>query len=93
MLRQMRTAILSVLVMAIVFGLIFPFVITAIAQVAFHHQANGSLITNGGKVIGSEIIGQNFTGPGYFRPRPPPPAAVMMPPIPEPRTLDPRAIS
>jgi len=70
MLRQLRPAIVSVLVMAIVFGFIFPSVITVIAQVAFHHQANGSLITKNGKVIGSELIGQNFTGARYFHPRP-----------------------
>lgn len=70
MLRQLRPAIMSVLVIAIVFGFVFPFVITAIAQVVFHHQANGSLIAKGGKVIGSDIIGQNFTGPRYFHPRP-----------------------
>lgn len=70
MLRQLRTAILSVLVMAVLCGFVFPLVITAIAQGAFRHQANGSLIEKGGKAIGSEIIGQNFTGPGYFHPRP-----------------------
>lgn len=70
MIRQLRPAIMSVLVMAIVFGLMFPAVITAVAQAAFHHQANGSLITKNGQVIGSELIGQNFSGPGYFHPRP-----------------------
>jgi K+-transporting ATPase ATPase C chain len=70
MLRQLKPAIMSVLVMTIVFGLLFPGVITAIAQVAFHRQANGSLIEKGGKVIGSELIGQNFTAPKYFHPRP-----------------------
>jgi K+-transporting ATPase ATPase C chain len=70
MLRQLRPAIISVLVMMVVFGLLFPLAITAIAQVAFRHQANGSLIVIGGKVVGSELIGQSFARPGYFHPRP-----------------------
>ena len=70
MIRQIRPAIITILVMTVVFGFLFPFVITVIAQVAFHHQANGSLITVNGKAIGSELIGQNFSSPGYFHPRP-----------------------
>jgi potassium-transporting ATPase KdpC subunit len=70
MFRQMRPAIMSVLVMTVVFGLLFPLAITAVAQAAFRHQANGSLIEQGGKVVGSELIGQNFSAPGYFHPRP-----------------------
>jgi len=70
MFGQMRPAIMSVLVMTVVFGLLFPLAITAVAQVAFRHQANGSLIEQGGKVVGSELIGQGFSAPGYFHPRP-----------------------
>jgi potassium-transporting ATPase KdpC subunit len=70
MFGQMRPAIMSVLVMTVVFGLLFPLAITAVAQVAFRHQANGSLIERGGKVVGSELIGQSFSAPGYFHPRP-----------------------
>lgn len=70
MFKQLRPAIMSVLVITLVFGFLFPFVITAVAQVAFRHQANGSLIEQGGKIVGSELIGQPFTKPQYFHPRP-----------------------
>jgi potassium-transporting ATPase KdpC subunit len=56
--------------MMILLGVIYPLAITGISQLIFPHQANGSLVTVGGKVIGSEIIGQNFTKPEYFQPRP-----------------------
>lgn len=68
--KHLRPAILLTLFFILVTGLAFPVVITGIAQVAFPHQANGSLVTQSGKVIGSEIIGQNFARREYFHPRP-----------------------
>jgi K+-transporting ATPase ATPase C chain len=54
----------------VLLGVVYPLSVTGICQVFFPHQANGSLITVGGKVIGSELIGQNFSKPEYFQPRP-----------------------
>jgi K+-transporting ATPase ATPase C chain len=70
MLQHIKTSILIVIVIAVLFGFVFPMVITGIARVAFPAQAAGSLIDRDGKVIGSHLIGQNFTAPGYFHPRP-----------------------
>ena len=56
--------------MTVVFGIVYPLAMTAICQALFPYKANGSLITTGGKVIGSELIGQDFTRPEYFHPRP-----------------------
>ena len=56
--------------LTILAGVIYPLAITGISQIAFPHRANGSLVMEGNRVIGSELIGQNFTKPQYFHPRP-----------------------
>ena len=63
-------AIWFTLVTTLMFGLLYPLGITGLAQALFHDRANGQLIEKNGKVIGSRIIGQAFTGPGYFHSRP-----------------------
>lgn len=68
--KNLITAVLMTVVTTILFGLLFPLVITGLAQVLFPRQANGELLTSGGKVVGSRLIGQVFSSSRYFHSRP-----------------------
>ncbi len=68
--KQILPAFRATLLITVVTGLLYPAVVTGISQVLFRDQANGSLVTKDGKVVGSSLIGQNFAKPEYFHPRP-----------------------
>jgi potassium-transporting ATPase KdpC subunit len=68
--KQLWPAVAMTLVLCVITGLIYPGVVTGLAQVLFPRQANGSLVTVDGRVVGSALIGQPFTQPYYFHPRP-----------------------
>ena len=70
MLREIRPAIVFVVALTVITGLLYPFAMTGIAGVVFPYQAQGSLIERDGKVVGSALIGQDFTSAGYFHGRP-----------------------
>ncbi len=63
---MIKNAAISLLLFTVLTGIIYPLVVTGIAQTAFRHQANGSIITKDGKVVGSELLGQEFSDPKYF---------------------------
>jgi K+-transporting ATPase ATPase C chain len=68
--RNIVVAVLMTVVTTILLGVVYPLVITGVAQVMFRDKANGQLIEQNGKIVGSRIIGQAFSSPGYFRSRP-----------------------
>ncbi|MFY9674421.1 MAG: potassium-transporting ATPase subunit KdpC [Terriglobales bacterium] len=68
--KNLITAVLMTIATTILLGIIYPLVVTGLAQVLFPRQANGQLIYRNGKVIGSSLIAQGFSGAGYFHPRP-----------------------
>ena len=70
MLKEIRPAIVFVAALTVITGLLYPFAMTGIAGVVFPYQAQGSLIERDGKVVGSALIGQDFTSAGYFHGRP-----------------------
>lgn len=68
--KQLRAAWVSLLILTLLTGVIYPLVVTGISQLAFNKQANGSMIVQDGKTVGSELIGQAFDDPKYFWSRP-----------------------
>jgi K+-transporting ATPase ATPase C chain len=68
--KDLVTSILMTVVTTLLLGLAYPLLITGVAQIFFRDKANGQLIHRNGQLIGSRIIGQSFTGPGYFHSRP-----------------------
>jgi len=65
-LKSLRTSIIAIVLFTVLTGLVYPLLVTGIAQVIFPGKANGSMMTKGEKAIGSELIGQQFSSPGYF---------------------------
>lgn len=68
--QHLRTAFLYTAITAVLLGVVYPLLITGIAHLAFPRQADGSLVTRNGEIIGSSLLGQPFTGPTYFHSRP-----------------------
>jgi len=70
MLLVLRRAVVSLLLMVVITGVVYPLVVTVIGHVVFPHRSHGSLIVRGDEIVGSELIGQPFDNPKYFWPRP-----------------------
>lgn len=70
MLLVLRRSVVSLLLMAVLTGVVYPLVMTGIGHVVFPHRSHGRLIVQGGEIVGSELIGQPFDDPKYFWPRP-----------------------
>ena len=70
MTRHLRAVILSVILLTLLTGCVFPLALFGLGRVFFHDRAEGSLVMRGGEVAGSRLIGQNFAQPRYFHPRP-----------------------
>jgi len=68
--KNLLISVWMTLATTLLFGIVYPLAVTGLAQLLFPRQANGQLIERGGKIIGSRIIGQPFSSPGYFHPRP-----------------------
>ena len=68
--QNLKIAVLMTIATTVLLGVIYPLVVTGLAQVVFHDKANGQLISRDGAVVGSRIIGQGFAGPGYLHSRP-----------------------
>jgi K+-transporting ATPase ATPase C chain len=66
MLTQLRAAVVSLLALTVITGFAYPLLVTGIAQAAFPHEANGSILEKDGKAVGSSLVGQPFDDPGYF---------------------------
>ncbi len=70
MIQQLRSALVVLIALTILTGVAYPLLVTGVAQAIWPHQANGSILQRDGKATGSELIGQSFTDPKYFWPRP-----------------------